>query len=157
MENMNQKALFWLILALALLIFFFGGFANKVSERITTNEAPQEEAEVTEESGDVDGDDLVGTWRSSDDEKYTMAIQADGDYEEFYDGSPVSEGTWSIFTDISEKGFVAGDFSFANELYLEKKDADTGESFYYNIAAVSENELIITYLFGDVFRFERVN
>ena len=155
---MNQRALFWTVLGLALLVFFFGGFANKVSNRVATENTPTDESsEVMEEDESINENDLVGTWRSSDDSKYTMAIQADGDYEAFYDGSPVSSGTWNIFTDIAEKGFIEGDLSFANDLYLEKKDANTGESFYYNIAAVSENELIITYLFGDVFRFERVN
>ncbi|MEX2054340.1 MAG: hypothetical protein WD883_02260 [Candidatus Colwellbacteria bacterium] len=156
---MDQKALFWLVLAAAMLIFFFGGFAEQISNRESMEDADtMVDIEQHEQSEDesIDKEQMVGAWRSDVDQKYTMVIDQNGTYEEFYDGTRVSGGSWSLFTDITDKGFAEGEFSFANNLYLEKVDGDTNESFYYNVAVANENELIITYLFGDVFRFERV-
>ncbi|MDP3953489.1 MAG: hypothetical protein Q8P99_01550 [bacterium] len=157
---MDQKALFWLVLIVAVAVFFFGGFANQIFNRESASDidATQEKEQVEEPAeNSVNQEELAGTWRGIDDSKYTLVMETGGTYEEFYDGTRVSGGVWSTFTDITGKGFVEGEFSFASDIYLEKKDGDTGESFYYNIAVASEDELIITYLFGDVFRFERVN
>lgn len=138
---------------------FFLGFGNFVSQR-PADEVPsdtnQEEVMEDESSADTNEDDLVGTWRSKDDSNAVLDIHADGTYDDVYQGEVISGGTWSVMDSLAGEGLDI-DPDFENDLYLKLIASGSGEIYLYNIAAATDSELVVTYLFGDVLRFERVN
>ncbi len=137
-------------------ILFFVGFMNFVSNRgevveDMTAPATDDEAEVVEDFFE----NLTGSWRSTEDDKYVLVLKEDGVYQELYSDEMVDSGTWTIFTDLAAQGLdIEADFE--NNVYIEKRDDKTGEVLHYNVAVANEENLTITYLQGGVLNFERV-
>ena len=152
---MKKEVLLWVIGVLVVGILAFFGWSNSAPEKNVVEEdipvATDDEAMAV----DAISTNMIGSWKSLDDEKYILVLKEDNTYEDWYEGDSVGTGTWSLFTDP-----VAQDLdietSFENSVFLEKKDGTTGEVFYYNVAVASSEELTITYLLGDVLRFGRV-
>ncbi len=80
---------------------------------------------------------LVGEFRSTQDEKVTIAVTSDGKWVESYEGAePPSTYAWRIFTGDQPPAGAAGAFTPASR-YLELKSEE--EVFYYEMGAVSED------------------
>lgn len=138
------------LITLLALVSFVVGLARDRQD--TTNDTEEE----TVETPSVSQEELVtGSWRSSDDDKYTMTLNSDGTLVEHYDDEVVMTGAWNFFTDPQEEEGLPDNVDFPNDLYLKKVDS-SGETFHYNISEVDENSLTLVYLFGDVLSFERI-
>ena len=153
---MNQRALFWVSVVVAIGVLFFVGFSNFLLEKSKTGE--EIPAATDDEAMAVDAiwTDMIGSWESLDDSKYVMVLKEDNTYEELYDSELKSAGTWLLFADPAEQGLDI-ETNFENSVFMEKKDGATGGLFYYNVAVANGEELTITYLQGGVLRFKRVN
>jgi len=80
---------------------------------------------------------LVGEFRSTQDEKVTIAVTSDGKWVESYESAePRSIYAWRIFTGDQPPAGAAGAFTPASR-YLELKSDE--EVFYYEMGTVSED------------------
>ena len=159
---MNQKALFWAIVATAILVLLFAGFSNFLVEK----EKAPEENEATEEVVAPATDDeaealesvlenMIGSWKSVDDQQYVLVLKGDNTYQDVYDKKLVNGGAWLLFTNLADQGLTI-EANFENSIFLEKRESGSGELFHYNIAVANGEELTMTYLQGGVLRFKRV-
>src|SRR3989344_7925864 len=99
---MNQRALFWVSVVVAIGVLFFVGFSNFLLEKSKTGE--EIPAATDDEAMAVDAiwTNMVGSWESLDDGKYVMVLKEDNTYEELYDSELKSAGTWLLFADPAE-------------------------------------------------------
>jgi len=85
---------------------------------------------------------LVGRWRSSQDDKSTLTITADGKWSGAYEGEADSESDWTIFPGDQPPAGAAGPFTPASR-YLEVKDADG--VFYYEFGHITADAFDMFY------------
>lgn len=85
---------------------------------------------------------LVGTWRSSQDDKSTLTITADGKWSGGNDGEVDSVSDWTIFPGDQPPAGAAGPFTPASR-YLEVKDADG--LFYYEFGHITADAFDMFY------------
>jgi len=77
---------------------------------------------------------LVGTWRSTQDDKSSLTITADGKWSGGYEGEVDSVSGWTIFPGDQPPAGAAGPFTPASR-YLEVKDPDG--VFYYELGHIT--------------------
>lgn len=97
---------------------------------------------------------MTGTWKSSDDAKFTRTFAADGTVTDRYEGedSATISGEWSVIDPTKESVSlpVVKDGKVIKIQFPE-------EALYFAVTSVSETELVMTYLSGNgVLRFVRV-
>ena len=85
---------------------------------------------------------LVGTWRSTQDDKSSLTITADGKWSGGYEGEVDSVSGWAIFSGDQPPAGVAGPFTPASR-YLEVKDADG--AFYYELGHITADAFDMFY------------
>src|SRR3989338_10525348 len=159
---MNQKA----VIAILVIIILAGGawlIWGKPSQPADTSaQAPvqtgaenQAPAPATVPANDPA---LVGTWKSTDDAKFTRTFRADGTVTDSYEGdaSATNNGTWKVYTAKME--LPAGvTFQLDNDVsYIQiAMDSDT---FNYRVSKATSAELELIYMDrGGVLRFKKVN
>lgn len=85
---------------------------------------------------------LVGTWRSTQDDKSTLTIRADGKWSGGYEGETDSASDWTMFPGDQPPAGAAGPFTPASR-YLEVKDTDG--VFYYELGHVAADAFDMFY------------
>jgi hypothetical protein len=85
---------------------------------------------------------LAGEWRSTQDEKWSIEIIAEGKWSSRYDGEEAEVSDWTIFAGDSPPSGAAGPFTPASR-YLELKDAD--DTFYYELGWVAADAFDMFY------------
>ena len=156
---MNPKAILWtvLVVVVAVLALILFTPSSNAPAPVGQEDINASGAKDNAPDDNVAPGAVTGTWQSKDDSKAVLVLTADGVYEDRYDGEVVDSGTWLISSGLDvEAGIDPKDLDFASSLYLKKVGVNS-ESFYYNIAVANESELVITYLLGDVLRFQRVD
>jgi len=111
-----------------------------------------------EQDGGIGGEpvqsDIVGTWRSTEDAKFTREFRADGTVVDSYEGeeSATVEGKWEFVEEIPD------DLPFADAEGAIIRITDEYETYYFRVNDESRYEaLSLTYLSGNgVLTFERV-
>jgi len=97
---------------------------------------------------------IVGSWQSTEDAKFTRVFNNDGTTADLYDGEAVSEGTWRTFTSVN-----APDTSFPiaeGIVYLAIETTDA-ETLYFSLGALTPERLELTYLDrGNLLTFTRI-
>lgn len=107
---------------------------------------PMRKEESTQKSVAVETDidkRLIGTWKNTEDSKYTVVFMPGGRLSEQYESRTASEGTWEI--------------SPGKDLFQLKKTID-GEIFLYEIVTVTDSNLTLIYLpRGNTLTFKKMN
>jgi hypothetical protein len=85
---------------------------------------------------------LVGTWRSTQDEKSSLTLSADGKWMSGYEGEAQTTSDWIVFTGDQPPAGAAGLFTPASR-YLEVKDADG--VFYYELGHITADAFDMFY------------
>jgi hypothetical protein len=112
--------------------------------------------EDTEETPEATADaNIVGTWQSDTDGKFTRAFSADGTAVDFYEGVETSRGTWRMFT---SDAVVAIDFPLeADATYVEITEPDA-ENLYFKLAVLTPERLELIYMNrGGALMFTRID
>ncbi len=100
---------------------------------------------------------LAGTWRSTEDSKFTREFRADGTVTDLYNNASPGVSTWNVFsaTNLPEKAV-----SFPLEpgaTYLQMVDVKTGNVLDFKVVALTANELQLIYMErGNTLDFMRV-
>lgn len=97
---------------------------------------------------------MTGTWKSSDDTKFTRTFAADGTVTDRYEGedSATISGQWSVI-DPTQESVSLPVVKDAKVIKIQFPE----EALYFAVTSVSETELVMTYLSGNgVLRFMRV-
>jgi hypothetical protein len=111
--------------------------------------------DANEMTPDQIGARLVGSWRSTQDEKSSLTISADGKWTSGYEGETPSVSDWVIFAGDQPPAGAAGPFTPASR-YLEVKDADG--VFYYELGQVAADAFDMFYTArGNILSFVRVD
>lgn len=142
---------------------------NKLNNQITRchqpfdpNNAPYNFGDLGEGGGeDQDAtaavnQNILGSWVSLDDEKFTREFKSDGIVIDSYENNKVSEGPWTIFT--SESG-IATEFPQSPDIiYLRIVNGPGAEDvLYFSLAKLTPEELELIYMNrGNILRFTRV-
>jgi hypothetical protein len=97
---------------------------------------------------------LVGEFRSTQDEKSTIAVTSDGKWVETYGGEAPSTFAWRVFAGDQPPPGAAGPFTAASR-YLElKSDEDV---FYYEMGTLSEDGFDMFYTArGNMLAYTRI-
>ena len=77
---------------------------------------------------------IVGNFRSTQDEKSTLSITADGKWSSGYEGQDSTVSEWKLFTGDQPPAGSSGPFTPASR-YLEVKDANG--ALYYELGSVA--------------------
>ena len=85
---------------------------------------------------------LVGTWRSTQDDKSSLTITADGKWSGGYESEVDSVSGWAIFSGDQPPAGAAGPFTPASR-YLEVKDVDG--AFYYELGHITADAFDMFY------------
>lgn len=121
------------------------------------NRSPQNEDENTEAMNTADVEtNIVGTWKSDADEKFTREFRADGTVTDSY-ASEVevnSSGTWELFTSENAVTTFTGELD-EGSVYL-KINID-GADLHFRVTEATDGSLSLVYLDrGGVLEFSRV-
>lgn len=113
---------------------------------------------TSELAGTPLSEQLAGTWRSSDDAKFTRSFTADGKVTDAYQGdaSATETGTYAIVNPAQEKALPVPAASVAGMSVL-RIDFPKSGTLYFSINALSDGSLQMTYLGrGNILSFTRV-
>jgi len=81
---------------------------------------------------------ITGRWMSLDDENSVMVLDADGSFEDYYDGEPLGTGTWLLSQDT----------------LVKRMD---GEELTYAVLTLTKDSLVLSYTGrGNTLRYSRV-
>jgi hypothetical protein len=145
---MKKTLTFISAILLGTIVIFLLSFAQYISKKAETPEVVQEEMIVEEKI------DLSGTWHSNEDFSYIVIFNANGTYEDIYNGDTLERGNWSIL-DSLEGEEIAMQTDFFEGPYLKKSTTDI--PLYYSIFSFENNQLEMFYLDrGNVLTFSRV-
>lgn len=138
---MSQKILgiIGIIVVAGIALFFFGKAGAPISSATATTSAA-----------------LIGSWRSTDDTRYSLAIDGAGSAVERYQGdaNATATSTWALFTSANPDPTFSGKEQ-AGVVYLRLSDS-AGER-HFGIVTVSPSTLELVYLDrGGTLRFTRV-
>ncbi len=101
-------------------------------------------------------ENILGIWKSVDDQKFTRTFQSDGTYIDSYEGSADTKGDWVVFMDNS--GLVT-DFTLEpNTVYLRLLEGSSTEAtLHFKVSKVTPEELELIYMErGGTLRFTAV-
>lgn len=130
------------------------------------NNAPHNFGDVSEDKEEVETDatlavsqNILGTWRSLDDQRFNREFRADGTFTDSYEGDRDTRGVWRVYTgDTLPKESLT--FEPANdETYLMLTDDITPELvMHFRLDKLTSEELEMTYMEGNgILRFVFVN
>jgi len=150
---MNQKA----IIAILVIIILAGGawliWGKPSQPAATSTQAPvqtgaenQAPAPATVPANDPA---MVGTWKSTDDAKFTRTFRADGTVTDEYagDASATESGTYTVVNPEAETGFPAPAASFAGMTVVKITFEKSGVMFF-GINSMTDTNLTMTYVGG---------
>jgi hypothetical protein len=98
---------------------------------------------------------LVGTWQSTQDDKSSLTITADGKWSGGYEGEVHTVSDWTIFAGDQPPAGAAGPFTPTSR-YVEVKDPDG--VFYYELGRITADAFDMYYTVrGNNLDYVRVN
>ncbi len=91
------------------------------------------------------GENILGVWKSVDDQKFTRTFQSDGTFIDSYEGRADTKGDWIVFMDNS--GLVTNFALEPNTVYLRLLvDSPTNETLHFKVSKVTPEELELIYM-----------
>lgn len=99
---------------------------------------------------------MTGTWKSSDDAKFTRTFNADGTFTDSYEGEPSANesGTYSVVD--ATKVDVGVPATAIAGMTVVKLSSSSGD-LYFSINEVTDSTLVMTYLGrGNILSFTKV-
>lgn len=138
------------------------GTSRVCQQPLDQNNAPYNFGDAGEGAGD-DNDpaaavstDIIGSWQSTDDDKFIREFRAGGIVVDRYEATESTEGTWSVFT--SESGIETPFPQEAGSVYFKVVMDDFPEEIlYFELAKLTPEELELFFLGrGGVLAFTRV-
>jgi len=137
-----MKKIFYIIILLiiaATFFFFSGRTASDVQSNLNKEKINVDTIVIKK----INETQFLGEWVSVDDSKYKVLHGDDGILEEYYDSEIVITGSWSIVEMLPEK--ISEQYPNATEGPFLIKESD-GEVMFYIISAITDTNLILTYL-----------
>jgi hypothetical protein len=149
---MNTRALILaiIVIVLAAIAYFFLMQKTAVSQDAAVTAAPT--ASSTDQR-------LAGTWKSTDDAKYTREFSADGSVVDRYEGddSATETGTYVQIDPSTDAGLPVPAAALAGQSVI-RIDFPKEGAMYFSINTLTDTSLAMTYLSGrgNVLSFTRV-
>lgn len=155
---MNQKV----VIAILVIIILAGGawlIWGKPSSQPAETAAPSPVQATTPENaapvpppgaGASSADPImVGTWKSTDDGKFTRTFRADGTVTDAYEGdaSATDSGTYTTVDPAAEAGFPAPAANFSG-MTVVKVNFEKAGVMFFGINSMTETNLTMTYVGG---------
>ncbi|MEY4747185.1 MAG: hypothetical protein RLZZ416_234 [Candidatus Parcubacteria bacterium] len=151
----------WVIIVFAIILLGYY-FASVIPEDSTSNpiagtgEKSLQETDRSHDAMTVVSQAIIGTWRSSDDQKFTRQFSDDGTVIDMYEGDPnaTAHGSWSVFS-APEKDAEFSGAAAPGVVYL--KIVEGGAPMFFSIITAAGDTLQLTYLDrGSELDFSRV-
>lgn len=146
---MNNNVVTGIVIVLAVIVIGWWFWS-----RPAVAPAPTETVPTPAMSNEAVSAGMTGTWKSSDDAKFTRTFAADGTVIDRYEGeeSATLSGQWSV-VDPTQESVSLPVVKDAKVIKIQFPE----EALYFAVTSVSETELVMTYLSGNgVLRFTRV-
>jgi len=146
MKNIGYIVIVVIIIIIG--IWFFG--QNKED---ATPIATPGDTEIPALSVDQIRQNLVGTWRSLDDDKSIATYNDNGTFRALYDGLEQQNGAWEMYTLEGKNGGPSGNFMRTIDSYDTRGDG----ILEYAIIEATGDALTLSYMGrGNTLRYERV-
>ena len=147
---MNQSLAIGIVVVLALLAGGYLWYTNQPSA--VPPQLSQEDTEAPAPSADEIETSIIGSWRSTDDSKFTRTFESNGQVTDRYEGSVTTSGHFELDGDhvpAQVRAIAGGSPVLAIEL--------PEEALFFLVTKLTASELELVYIGGNgSLRFERI-
>lgn len=128
-----------------------------------SNNAPYNFGDAREGAGSeqqdislIVGENILGKWKSVDDQKFTRTFLPDGTFTDSYEGSTDTRGNWVVFT--KDSGIVTTFPLEEGTVYIRLLTGDeTADALHFKVLKLTPEELELAYMErGGVLKFTSV-